>query len=309
MTPAVPARTWIAIVGATLGAFMAILNIQIVNASLADIQGAIGAGTDDGAWISTAYLTAEIIAIPLTGWLASVFSMRRYLIANAALFLLFSVACAFARNLEQMIVLRALQGFCGGVLIPMAFILIVTLLPPARQAGFGLFAASNFMNVAISADVAGEQLLLPNVVRAVGQALVLTPLTTLAVAGIEAEDNGSASALLNVLRNLGGAIGIALLQTFLVRREHFHTSALSQSVSLFNENTRNLIDQFERYFMNHGVVDPATAWHKAVVAIAGRVHQQAYILAFGDVFLLLGVVLVVAILAALLLKKPVPSAR
>ena len=61
--------------------------------------------------------------------------------------------------------------------------------------------------------------------------------------------------------------------------------------------------------MNHGVVDPATAWHKAVVAIAGRVHQQAYILAFGDVFLLLGVVLVVAILAALLLKKPVPSAR
>src|SRR5205809_5395883 len=86
----VSARTWIAIVGATLGAFMAILNIQIVNASLADIQGAIGAGTDDGAWISTAYLTAEIIAIPLTGWLASVFSVRRYLIANAALFLLFS---------------------------------------------------------------------------------------------------------------------------------------------------------------------------------------------------------------------------
>src|SRR5882672_6858453 len=124
-TPAISAKTWIAVIGATLGAFMAILNIQIVNASLADIQGAIGAGTDDGAWISTAYLTAEIIAIPLTGWLASVFSVRRYLIANAALFLLFSVACAFARNLEQMIVLRALQGFCGGVLIPMAFILIV----------------------------------------------------------------------------------------------------------------------------------------------------------------------------------------
>ena len=68
------AKTWIAVVAATLGAFMAILNIQIVNASLADIQGAIGAGIDDGGWISTSYLVAEIIVIPLTGWLARVFS-------------------------------------------------------------------------------------------------------------------------------------------------------------------------------------------------------------------------------------------
>src|SRR5690349_8283346 len=58
--PAIPAKTWIAVIGATLGAFMAVLNIQIVNASLADIQGAIGAGIDDGGWVSTAYLIAEI---------------------------------------------------------------------------------------------------------------------------------------------------------------------------------------------------------------------------------------------------------
>ena len=51
--PAVSAKTWLAVIGATLGAFMAVLNIQIVNASLADIQGAIGAGIDDGGWIST----------------------------------------------------------------------------------------------------------------------------------------------------------------------------------------------------------------------------------------------------------------
>ena len=63
-------KTWMAVIGATLGAFMAVLNIQIVNASLADIQGAIGAGVDDGGWISTAYLIAEIVVIPLTGWLA-----------------------------------------------------------------------------------------------------------------------------------------------------------------------------------------------------------------------------------------------
>ncbi|HET6473468.1 MAG TPA: EmrB/QacA family drug resistance transporter, partial [Pseudomonadales bacterium] len=70
----VPVKTWIAVVGATLGSFMAVLNIQIVNASLADIQGAIGAGVDDGGWISTSYLVAEIVVIPLTGWLTQVFS-------------------------------------------------------------------------------------------------------------------------------------------------------------------------------------------------------------------------------------------
>ena len=80
-------RTWIAVAGANLGSFMAVLNIQIVNASLADIQGAIGAGIDDGGWISTSYLIAEIIVIPLSAWLARVFSVRRYLLVNAVLFL------------------------------------------------------------------------------------------------------------------------------------------------------------------------------------------------------------------------------
>ena len=70
--------------------------IQITNASLPDIQGAIGAGIDDGGWISTSYLVAEIVAIPLTGFLAPVFSLRRYLLASTVLFLVMSVACAFA---------------------------------------------------------------------------------------------------------------------------------------------------------------------------------------------------------------------
>ena len=144
--PAISAKTWIAVIGATLGAFMAVLNIQIVNASLADIQGAIGAGIDDGGWISTSYLIAEIVVIPLSGWLAQVFSIRKYLLTNAVLFLLLSVACAFAQNLPQMIVLRAVQGFTGGVLIPMAFTLIITLLPKAKQPiGLALFALSGHL--------------------------------------------------------------------------------------------------------------------------------------------------------------------
>src|SRR5262245_720552 len=100
-SPAVSSRTWVAVVGATLGTFMAVLNSQSVNASLSDIQAALGAGRDDGGWISTAYLVAEIVVIPLTGWFSRVFSVRRYLIANIVLFLLFSAACAFAQNLGQ----------------------------------------------------------------------------------------------------------------------------------------------------------------------------------------------------------------
>src|SRR5260370_2777616 len=141
--PAVSSKTWLAVAGATLGAFMAVLNIQIVNASLADIQGWIGAGIDDGGWISTSYLIAEIVVIPLSGWLAKVFSIRIYLLTNAFLFLVFSVACALAQNLPQMIALRALQGFCGGVLIPMAFTLIIILLPKVKQPiGLAMFAVS-----------------------------------------------------------------------------------------------------------------------------------------------------------------------
>src|SRR5690349_1056941 len=154
--PAVTAKTWIAVGGATLGAFMAVLNIQIVNASLADIQGAIGAGTDDGGWISTSYLIAEIVVIPLSAWLARVFSVRIYLLTNAILFLLFSVACAFAANLQQMIVLRAIQGFSGGVLIPMAFTIIITMLPkPKQPIGLALFALSATFAPAIGPTIGG----------------------------------------------------------------------------------------------------------------------------------------------------------
>jgi MFS transporter, DHA2 family, multidrug resistance protein len=499
-------KTWLAVVGATLGAFLAVLNIQIVNSSLADIQGAIGAGIDDGGWVSTSYLVAEIITIPLSGWLASVFSLRRYLLASTALFLLFSASCAFAENLGQMIVLRAFQGFTGGVLIPLAFTIIMTKLPKAKQPvgmalfalsatfapaigptiggylndnygwqfvfyvnlapgavmlamlwaslerekmrlallrqgdwagivtmaiglgalqtmleegnkddwfgspfilrlgvvaviglalflwielrtakpllnlrllrrrnfGFGsianfllggalygssfvlplylsqmqgydaeqigmvlawtglpqllliplvprlmrridarrlavlglaLFALSNFMNGWLTQDVAGDQLFWPNIVRAVGQALVMTPLSAIAVAGIEAQNTASASALFNMMRNLGGAIAIAALQTFVTKREQFHSNVLTSSVSLFGEATRTRLAELSQYFMAHGLADPGTAGHEAMVAIGRAVRIQASVMAYGDTFLLLGAGLALAVLATLGLRR------
>jgi DHA2 family multidrug resistance protein len=170
--------------------------------------------------------------------------------------------------------------------------------------GFALFAASNFMNVYMTADYASDQLFWPNIVRAIGQALAFTPLTAVATAGIERENAGSASSLFNMMRNLGGAVGIAMLQTFQQKREQFHSNILTDSVSMFEDATRARIAQLTGYFLNHGVSDPAAAQHKAVIAVATHVREQANIMAFSDTFYFLGVALVAALVASLLLKKP-----
>ena len=139
-----------------IGAFMAILNIQITNASLLDIEGGIGTGVDNGAWISTSYLIGEIIVIPLTDYLSRVFSFRRYMLANAILFPVFSVACAFTHDLGSMIAMRGLQGFAGGVLIPMAFTLVLTKLPkPQQPIGLAMFALSVTFAPAIGPTIGG----------------------------------------------------------------------------------------------------------------------------------------------------------
>src|SRR5262249_25066775 len=149
-------KCWIAVLGSLLGAFMAVLDIQITNSSLKDIQGALGASTDEGSWISTSYLVAEIVVIPLTAWLSKVFSIRRYLFVNAVLFLIFSCLCALSWNLNSMIFFRACQGFTGGVLIPMAFTIILTTLPHSKQTlGLALFSITATFAPAIGPTIGG----------------------------------------------------------------------------------------------------------------------------------------------------------
>src|SRR5580700_2614904 len=96
--PTVAPKTAIAVGGALLGAFMAVLNIQVTNSSLPDIEGGIGTGGVNGTWVSTAYLIGEIIVIPLTDFMSRVVSMRRYLLVNTVLFLFFSALCGQATN-------------------------------------------------------------------------------------------------------------------------------------------------------------------------------------------------------------------
>src|SRR5258708_29982214 len=107
-----------------------------------------------------------------------------------------------------------------------------------------------------------------------------------------------------MMRNLGGAVGIALLQTVLTKREQYHSNVLMQSVSVFEQATRTRLEQLTQYFINHGILDRADASHRAYVAIGHVVQKQAFILAFNDTFYLLGATLIIALMAALLLKKP-----
>jgi DHA2 family multidrug resistance protein len=502
-------RSKAAVGGAMIGAFMSVLNIQVVNTSLPDIQGGIGTGLDNGGWISTAYLIGEIIVIPLSGWLSEVFSFRRYLIGSAISFLFFSAACGLTTNFPEMVTLRALRGFSGGVLIPMAFTTVITMLPPryrpagfaafaltatfapaigptiggfitdaygwryifflnlvpgaimlpaliwslppapmqlkkfaqgdwfgiitmaiglaalqivleegnkddwfgssfildltitfalalpcflwlelrpgnrapllnlrlfkernfafasaagvmlgfvlygavylipiylsqshgysAAQAGevmawiglpqlliiplipllmrhidsrlvlgcgFLLFAVSSFMNMNLGPDDSGPQLLIPNLVRAVGQALVFGPITTIAAAGIAPEDGPSASSLFNMLRNLGGAIGIATVQTFVTNREKFHSAIMTPQVSLLAPATQTRLRIMQSYFQAHGLNGPGAARHEAIIAIGRTIQTQAYYLAYGDAFALLGAGMVLALAATCCLRKP-----
>ncbi|ATJ85435.1 MDR family MFS transporter [Ralstonia solanacearum] len=140
--PRADAAAWAAVAAGTLGAMMATLDISIVNSALPTIQGEIGATSTEGTWIATAYLVAEIIIIPLAGWLEKLLGLRNLLLATG-LFTAFSMLCGVAGTLPVMVIGRAGQGFTGGVLIPTAMTIIASRLPRAQQPlGTALFGST-----------------------------------------------------------------------------------------------------------------------------------------------------------------------
>ena len=116
-----------------LGMFMAILDIQVVATSLPTIQRALSVNPDQMSWIQTAYLIAEVVAIPLTGFFTRWLSMRWLFVVGVSLFTLASAGCALSGSFEQLIAVRVLQGFSGGVLIPAVFSAVFLLFPAQRQ--------------------------------------------------------------------------------------------------------------------------------------------------------------------------------
>jgi DHA2 family multidrug resistance protein len=117
-----------------LGCFIAFLDIQIVSASIEEIGGGLSASPDDMSWVQTSYLIGDIIVIPLSAWLSQVLSTRWLVTIGAAGFTIASVLCGMAWDIRSMIVFRALQGLCGGVMIPTAFTAAVVLFQGKHKA-------------------------------------------------------------------------------------------------------------------------------------------------------------------------------
>jgi DHA2 family multidrug resistance protein len=120
-SPAAVRRRFIGFMAMVVGMFMAILDIQIVSASIAEVQAGLAAGPDEASWVQTSYLIAEIVMIPLSGFLSRMLSTRVLFVVSATGFTVFSLACAMASNLQAMILFRACQGFLGGAMIPTVF--------------------------------------------------------------------------------------------------------------------------------------------------------------------------------------------
>jgi DHA2 family multidrug resistance protein len=505
-TDHVPLKTWICVLGVLLGCFMAVLDIIITNSSLRDIAGTLAASSDEISWVPTSYLVAEIVTIPLSSWLAAAFSLKRYLLVNSVLFVLFSVCCGQTHSLELMILFRVLQGFTGGVLIPLSFVVILTYLPPSkhpigmalfsitatfapaigpliggwltdnygwpfvfyiniipgalliaavwftmekqpmnlgllkkgdwwgiltmaiglaafeivledgnrkdwfgdpgivklawiatifipafilnelrakdplvdlrlfarRNFGLGsivnlalgiglygvvfilplylgqmhgydayqigtvliclglpqlliiplvpklmqrfdariligigilLFGGSSFFTAHLNSDFAGPQFYIPLIFRALGQPLIMVPLSAVSTAGMaKGRESGAASALFNMMRNIGGSIGIAGLSTLLSVRERFHSQRIGESVTIYSGAVQERIQHSADFFMSQGS-DPSSAHMRAIGAVGGAVRRQAFFLAYSDCFLVLGCVLLSSIMALFFMKK------
>ncbi|UDL94425.1 DHA2 family efflux MFS transporter permease subunit [Lichenihabitans sp. PAMC28606] len=129
----VGAATWIGFAAMSAGMFMAILDVQIVAAALPTMQAGLGIAPSAMSWIQTAYLSAEVVAIPLTGALTGILGMRWLFVVAVALFTLASLGCAASHGFIGLIVFRVIQGFAGGTLIPAVFAAVFLLFPTRHQ--------------------------------------------------------------------------------------------------------------------------------------------------------------------------------
>ena len=501
----VTVRQWIAVAGAIIGSFCAVLNHQITNTSLREIQAALSANLTEASWITTAYFAAAIVIMPLTAWLTRVLSIRTYTTLNTAMFMASLVACALAWDLNSMIALRFLSGLFGGGLMPMAFAVILATLPQSKRpvafmwwsmltaqapsvgpalggwltdtyswelifyvqiipagivfvcllygleksprslgllrqiqwfsiavmavglflfitvleegnrndwftsdyiirlsaisglclfifvviqlfkkepyinlrlcgrrnfgicclifVGFGigvfgtmfiialyliqvpqytatqvgtvimwigipqivasplvlwlmprvdarvlmaigcvLFSVSCFLNINMSFDTGYWELMFVNVIRAVGQPFIMVVLPIFATSLLEPANHGSAAAMINMSRDIGGAIGLACLNTGISRRSDFHVDHVSEHVSTYDAETTARLDQLTQHFFDYSG-DLQLAQDQAVAALNSIVARDSTIMAYNDMFFLIGVIFLFALIACFFLRR------
>ncbi|WP_235041959.1 DHA2 family efflux MFS transporter permease subunit [Vreelandella profundi] len=495
-------RQRVGFIAAVFGMFMAILDIQIVASSLNEIQSGLSASADQISWVQTSYLIAEIVMIPLSGMLMRILSTRVAFTLSCAGFTLASLGCAMATSIEQLIVLRAIQGFMGGAMIPItqavsfsifprrvmgsvqAVIgMVVTMAPSigptvggyitetqswhwlflaniipgilvcwaawkfldidkpnhalarnldliglaliavflgslefvleegpgddwfasdriiifslvcllagvwfftrtlrsahpivdlrafanrnfAIGAGMGfiigialyglvyimplffgyvrgysslqigqvmfvtgvtmflcapivgqatnhldlrvmlffgllLVGVGTMMNSNLTVESGFWQFCVPQIVRGMGLIMCIIPASRIALGTLPPSEVGNASGLFNVMRNLGGAMGLALLDTVRDIREDYHWNQLIPAIDTGREVVVTEIAKYEA-MLSGSVPD---AYHAAVALLAQRVSQQAQVLAFNDIFTWMGLIYIATVPLVFLLKR------
>ena len=143
----------------------------------------------------------------------------------------------------------------------------------------------------------------PQLVQGAGLSLLFVPLTTVAMDAIPREKMGNATSLFNLMRNIGGSIGIAMTGTMLARRQQTVTAVLSSNVSPYDAGSMAMFEQLRGGFMAAGA-DATTATNRAYAALSGIVHQQAAMVSFVGIFQLLGIVFLLMIPLVLLMRRP-----
>lgn len=191
-------------------------------------------------------------------------------------------------------------------------LIIIPLVPKMMQRidarvliGIGVvfFGGSSFFTAHLDTNFAGPQFYVPLVIRAIGQPLIIVPLSALTTSGMaKGRESGAASALFNMMRNIGGSIGIAGLSTLLSVRERFHSERIGESVTVYSGAVQGRLSQSVAYFMSRGS-DPSSAEMRAIGAIGGLVRREAFLFAYSDCFLVLGCVLLASAVALFFMRK------
>jgi DHA2 family multidrug resistance protein len=170
--------------------------------------------------------------------------------------------------------------------------------------GLAIFGFSCLLNgVTFTHDTGGDQLMWSQIIRAMGQPLLMSPLSQMATVGIAPAQAGGASALFNMMRNLGGSVGIAMMSTMASQRETYHFSMISDHMSVNNPHVNAWLGQVGQRFATLG----GNGSQQALAQLAKMVRREAFVMAYADCFFVVGCLLLLATLGCLFLQPVKPG--
>jgi DHA2 family multidrug resistance protein len=166
--------------------------------------------------------------------------------------------------------------------------------------GFGGFALGTWLASFVTADWDFNELLVPQILRGCSLMLCMVPINNLALGTLPPQQLKNASGLYNLTRNLGGAVGLALINTFLNSRTDLHIARLHEAVAAGRQVAEENLAMLTQRFADYG--DAAESM--ALALMNQRAHKQALVMAFGDIFLALTFVFATLVVLALFMRKP-----